>query len=261
MIAVAIVLIVLLLSLTATRIATVALTLTGLSHELARFQARSAFTGCGFTTTESEQIMSHPVRRKIIMLLMLLGNAGLVTVVSLFVIAFIGSQDKTQGLVRLATLVGGIIVIWLLSSSAPVTRAMERTILWALRKWTKVDVRDYVSLFRLSAGFSIFEMKVDPEDWVVDKTLAELNLPAEGVTVLGIMRPSGYVGVPRGETCIFADDILVLYGRTPAIDDLDTRRRGLLGERARREAVREEADRLKEQEAAEEQQTDDAGTN
>ncbi|MBN1555657.1 MAG: TrkA C-terminal domain-containing protein [Phycisphaerae bacterium] len=252
MIAVAIVLIVLLMSLTATRIATMALTLTGLSHELARFQARSAFTGCGFTTAESEQIMNHPVRRKIIMVLMLLGNAGLVTVVISSITAFAGTLDGVQGLIRLATLIGGVLVIWLLSRSRPVTRAMERVILWALRRWTKVDVRDYVSLFRLSAGFSICEMKVDPEDWVVDKSLAELNLPAEGITVLGIMRPGGYVGVPRGETRIFANDILVLYGQAQAIDDLDTRRKGALGDRARKEAVQEEADRLKEQQAAEE---------
>jgi len=245
-----------LLSLTATWIATVALTLTGLSHELARFQARSAFTGCGFTTVESEQIMNHPVRRQIIMVLMLLGNAGLVTVVISSITAFAGTQDKGQGFMRLATLIGGIVAIWLLSRSSPVTRAMERVILWSLRKWTKVDVRDYVSLFRLSAGFSICEMKVDPEDWVVDKTLAELNLPAEGITVLGIMRPSGYIGVPRGETRIFAHDILVLYGQTPSIDDLDTRHRGPLGDRARQEAVQEEADRLKEQQAAEEPQPD-----
>jgi hypothetical protein len=265
MVAVAIVLIALLFSLTATRIATMALTLTGLSHELARFQARSAFTGCGFTTAESEQIMSHPVRRQIIMVLMLLGNVGIVTIVSSAVIAFVGSKppeerENYHNLIRMGTLIGGVLVIWLLSRSAPVTRAMERLILWALRKWTKVDVRDYVSLFRLAAGFSIFEMKVDPEDWIVDKSLAELDLPAEGITVLGITRPSGYIGVPRGGTCIYAHDILVLYGRAEAIDDLDTRRKGALGDRARAEAVQEEADRLREQQAVEDSPPEEENT-
>ena len=62
-----------------TRVATVALTLTGLPKQSARFQARSAFTGTGFTTGEAESVLGHPVRRRIIMLLMLLGNLGLVT--------------------------------------------------------------------------------------------------------------------------------------------------------------------------------------
>ncbi len=57
---------VLFLSLLITRLATTALTLTGLSCEMARFQARSAFTGTGFTTSESEAIVNHPVRRRIL---------------------------------------------------------------------------------------------------------------------------------------------------------------------------------------------------
>ncbi len=73
------ILIVLVISLLVVRVATVALTLTGMSQQMAKFQARSAFTGAGFTTSESENVVGHPVRRRIIMLLMLVGNAGIVT--------------------------------------------------------------------------------------------------------------------------------------------------------------------------------------
>jgi hypothetical protein len=55
------------LSLVITRLATVPLNISGLSWETAKFQARSTFTGTAFTTSESETIMNHPVRRKIIM--------------------------------------------------------------------------------------------------------------------------------------------------------------------------------------------------
>ena len=67
------------LSLLLTRIATIALTATGMSQPSARFQARSALTGVGFTTTESEAVVAHPARRRIIMALMLLGSVGLAT--------------------------------------------------------------------------------------------------------------------------------------------------------------------------------------
>ncbi|MBL7026171.1 MAG: potassium transporter TrkA, partial [Candidatus Marinimicrobia bacterium] len=50
-------LIILTLSLIVTRIAAIALSVTGVSSETAQFQARSAFTGVGFTTTESESIL------------------------------------------------------------------------------------------------------------------------------------------------------------------------------------------------------------
>lgn len=66
-------LIVLTLSILVTRIATVALAHTGLSRESAKFQARSAFTGVGFTTNESEKVVNHPIRRRILLLRMLLG--------------------------------------------------------------------------------------------------------------------------------------------------------------------------------------------
>ena len=81
--------IVALLSLLVTRIAAMALMFTGLSHESARFQARSAFSGVGFTTTESELIMNHPVRRKIIMILMMLGNIGIATVVATVMVSLL----------------------------------------------------------------------------------------------------------------------------------------------------------------------------
>ena len=68
------VLVTLALALVITRVATVALTLTGLSKESARFQARSAYTGVGFTTTEAESVVGHPVRRRIVMILMLLAS-------------------------------------------------------------------------------------------------------------------------------------------------------------------------------------------
>ena len=85
-------LVVVILSILVTRFATIALTYTGLSRETARFQARSAFTGVGFTTSESENVVNHPVRRKILMLLMLFGNAGIVTVIASVVLAFINMK-------------------------------------------------------------------------------------------------------------------------------------------------------------------------
>lgn len=45
------------LSLIITKLATVALTMTGLSPDIARFQARSAFTGTGFTSSETEKVV------------------------------------------------------------------------------------------------------------------------------------------------------------------------------------------------------------
>ena len=77
MISILTLLVVLTLSILVTRIATVTLTYTGLSRESAKFQARSAFTGVGFTTNESEKAVNHPIRRRILLLLIPLSFASM----------------------------------------------------------------------------------------------------------------------------------------------------------------------------------------
>lgn len=98
MIAILTLLVIVTISLLVNRIATVALTFTGMSRDTARFQSRVAFTGAGFTTSESEQIMGHPVRRRIIMWLMFLGNAGLVTVIATLMTGFVNIDERERRL-------------------------------------------------------------------------------------------------------------------------------------------------------------------
>lgn len=124
-------LIVLTLSLLITRIATVALTHTGLSREVAQFQARSAFTGVGFTTGESEKVVQHPVRQRILMLLMLLGNAGFVSAVSSLLLTFTSPGGPEGLLLRLLFLGIGILVLWALATSPWADRYLSRLIKWA----------------------------------------------------------------------------------------------------------------------------------
>lgn len=82
------------LSILITRIATLALMHTGMARGTAKFQAKSAFTGAGFTTAESEMVVSHPVRQKIVMILILLGNAGIVTAISSLILTFVSRGDS-----------------------------------------------------------------------------------------------------------------------------------------------------------------------
>lgn len=56
-------------SLAVIHVATLVLVATGLSRTVARFQAPSALSGAGFTTSESEQVVGHPLRRRVIIML------------------------------------------------------------------------------------------------------------------------------------------------------------------------------------------------
>ena len=182
---VAALIIVLALSLLIIRIATVALAFTGLSEELARFQTQSAFFGVGFTTKESESIVNHPVRRRIISALMVFGHAVFATAVSTLILSFMDKQDI---LARLLYIAAGVLVLWILFTREWVNRKLSLLISLALRRWTTLNVRDYSSLLHLASRYSVTETLVQPKDWVADKTLGQLDLTREGVLVLGISK-------------------------------------------------------------------------
>lgn len=230
-------LVVLTVSLVVMRIGATALTLTGISSESARFQAESAFLGVGFTTRESELVTAHPVRRRIVMLLMLVGNAGLVAGISTVVLVFLNGSGG-GGFARAAALLAAVTVFWVAAASHRVDRHLSHLVEWALRRWTRLDVRDYVSLLRLAGEFAVVEFEVQPGAWLAGRTLAELDLRAEGALVLGVARRVGmYVGVPRGPTRIEPGDTVVVYGRAPLLNDLDRRPAGAAGDRAHDAAV------------------------
>ena len=226
------------LSLLITRIATEALTLTGLSRTSARFQARSAFTGTGFATSESEAIVKHPLRRRIIMWLMFLGNAGFITLISSLVLTFVSTSSAGDGVFRLIYLAIGIGILWLLATNRAFNRVLTRLVRKALRRWTDLDLKDYARLLHLKEEYQVTEIEVDDDNWLADKKLKQLRLADEGIAVLGIERRDRiYIGAPYGETCVYPGDTIVVYGRKSALVELETRPQGIEGERAHQEAV------------------------
>lgn len=232
------VLIAITLSLLITRVATEALTLTGLSRTSASFQARSAFTGSGFTTQESESVVQHPVRRRIVMWLMFLGNAGIITVISSLVLTFVSTASAEDGLSRLLYLLLGITVLWFLATNSAFNRLLTRLVRKALRRWTDLDLRDYANLLHLKDEYQVMEIEVDINSWLANKKLKEVKLRDEGIIILGIDRhDNSYIGAPYGDTYIYPRDTLILYGRKAALMELDLRREGIVGEQAHRDAI------------------------
>lgn len=186
---------VVLLSLIVTRVAAVLLVLTGMSHEAARFQARSAFMGVGFTTSEAEAVTTHPQRRRIVAALMLLGSAGLVTVIASLIVSF-GGTPRGDGLVRALALIGGLLLLYLVARSSWVDRRLE-ALVGDIMRAGGLSVRDYASLLDLEGDYAVAEKHVDAEDWMAGRTLGDLGLDREGISVLGVHRHrGGYLDSP-----------------------------------------------------------------
>ena len=117
-------LMVILFSIIFVRIGAVALEMTGLSKEVATFQAQSAYTGVGFTTSESEYVVSHPVRRKIIRILMFVGSAGIASAIAALFLSFVGKTQE-ESLYTLLYLIIGLILLYIFATSKLVDRGLR----------------------------------------------------------------------------------------------------------------------------------------
>ena len=118
---------VLVISLPVNRVGANALRLTWMSRESAEFQARSACTGVGFTTYESEDILNQPVRRRILIYLMLLSNLGVGAVVATLTL----SLTQATTLLGFCTAAIGILGVWMLARSKFVERQTNGLIAWS----------------------------------------------------------------------------------------------------------------------------------
>ena len=158
------------------KVGTVALKMTGLDIKRAKFQALSAFTGTGFTTRDSELVVRDDRRRRIIMTLMVLGNAGFVTVIA----TLIGSFASTQKLVQIPVhLIAIILIIYLVYRLGRRQRLMRRLADWIekrLAKWTSLQEIPIEEGFHLTEGYGVAAVRVQPTSEVIGHSLAEKAL-------------------------------------------------------------------------------------
>lgn len=219
-------LLVLALSFVVVRVGAIALAMTGLSDEVARFQALSAFSGAGFTTGESENVVNGPARRRIVAWLIRLGSAGIVTAVSTLMIGFVGGGEAPawEKLLLLAAGVG--LLVWAARSDW-LDRLTRPLIERALARATTLELRDYAGLLHLREDWRVGELRVEPGTWLTGGSLRDLRLRDEGVIVLGIEHEGGrWQGAPGPDARPREGDLLILYGRADRLDELAGRREG-----------------------------------
>lgn len=212
-------LLVLAVSLLIIRVGTIVLTLTGLSEDVAGFQALSAFTGTGFTTPESSSVVDHPARRRIISHLMILGNLGVVSAVTTAILSVGELRDPRLGMKALALLTAGLAGLLFFSFNHRVRKWLSAPLTRSLSWMTGLDLKDYAEVLQVHGGYQVVEFPITDEHWAVGKNLAELDISSRGVWVLGLWRQDEeYIGVPGPRTKLLAGDVVVVYGLEEGIE-------------------------------------------
>lgn len=209
------------LSLVVVRVGATALMMTGLSWDTASFQAYSAFFGVGFTTKEAEMVVDHPIRRRIIKHLILLGNVGLTSAFATLVVTFVQTSGTTQTLKAVGWIIGGLAVLVLLANIKALKAVLDLLIRKTLERAGVSHALDYDLLLRVQSGFCVSEIDILEDSPLAGHTLAESRPADQGIIVLGITGKDGvFHGVPGPRDRVVVGDMITVYGHEEAIKEV-----------------------------------------
>lgn len=230
---------VVIVSMTIIRFGATALRMTGLSTDVARFQAKSAFSGVGYTTSESELVISHPLRRRIVSLMVTVGNFGVPAMMAAILLAFQGAEDAFMGAQRIAAVLCILICLAIIARSQWIDGIIEHIIEWLLARWTEIEVVDYQSVLEVERGYRVARLPIKADSWLAQgSSLRDLRLAQAGVLVIGIHRGGDYIGTPGADVVILPGDELMVYAAQSTIEELSTRTTGYEGDVRHLEAMR-----------------------
>ncbi|MDF2613974.1 MAG: conserved rane protein of unknown function [Clostridia bacterium] len=195
---------------------TVVFMLTGMSHTRARFQVISLLTSCGFTTAESEIVVSSRTRRKIAITIMIFGNLFNVSVVSLLVNTIMSFSKRHSFSVLQATSYLIVFVVFI---------AIIKRVPWVRVTFDKVVKRIATKvMFNKNSnpllildnfhGFVIVEVKViEVPKKFNNKTLLESRISKDyGIRILAIKRDDRTIGDISMDEMIIKNDRMIVYG-------------------------------------------------
>ena len=211
MYAVATFLVVAVITVAFTKLATGALIATGVPPESAAFQARSAFSGAGFTTTEAENVVNHRVRRRIIGTTMFVGSLGTPTLVLTVLVGFVapGPGSTTE---RVLVTISGLFLIIMAVFNKPSQRWLQGVgQRYVQRRLAPSLASDRIDLLVLSDEFAVQAVRLEttPDESV--RSLRGLAQAFPDVTILGIRRGRDYFGAPPVDVDLQAGDELIMY--------------------------------------------------
>ncbi|MFC1927071.1 TrkA C-terminal domain-containing protein [Chloroflexota bacterium] len=213
---VGILLITIFISFIAVRIGGFALQLTGIEAEIARFQALSAFSGTGFTTREAERVVGHRTRRRIVTILIILGNAGTVTVIATLVASFTQVGGYSWFFIRLAIIVAGIVGLYQLIIRS---NFGQRIIDWLQKPVVNRVLRTAPlaeEIFHVEKDWAISLVTMKGSSKSIGQSVTDIT--AEGdIEILGINRAGAYLVRPGMEDKIAQGDRLLVYANRRAV--------------------------------------------
>ena len=220
MYAVATFLVVAVLSMAFTRLAAGALIATGLPPDVASFQARSAFSGAGFTTTEAENVVNNPDSRKIIGTTMFVGNLGTPTLVVTVLVGFL-APGPGNTVERVMVAISGLVLAVLLVTNRPMQRWLVKVGQREARRRLLPHLDNQVlELLAVGDDFVVGAVQVTAGTGPTVRSLRSIDDALPAVRVLGVQQSGGFFGTPPVDVELTAGDKIIAYGRRSDLQNL-----------------------------------------
>ena len=193
------------------RAGAIALVMTGMHYEQAKFQALSAFTATGFTTREAEKVVNHPTRRKIVSTLMIGGYAGVAAVIvsATSTLATSSAKDLPQ---TVMILVLGIIIIYLIARSTGLMQRWENYVERFLRHRYVFEYEPVEELLHLAEGYGLVKMEIVADSVLLGKTIMQIGRAKKDSLILGVERGKSWYPSRQMKEPVQEKDQLVIYG-------------------------------------------------
>ena len=189
---------------------------TGLPEEKARFQVISLLTGCGFTTRESELLLSTRSRRRLARLTMLFGYVFNLTIVSAFINVFFSLKVSELAADLISSIIPLSVVLFILAFiRVPKVRAWgDRLIEKLAGRIIHNNVSNTILLMDYIGEDSIAQVTLNrvPEE-LRNKPLASSGLRSDHNILVMLVEPKGGKAEPAGANTVFnAGDKLTVFG-------------------------------------------------
>ncbi|MBN2484173.1 MAG: TrkA C-terminal domain-containing protein [Candidatus Omnitrophica bacterium] len=193
------------------RIATVVLKMTGLDEETAWFQSVSAFTGTGFTTKEAEPVLEDDIRRKTVIVLMILGRIGFVSVIAGLFVSF-GKDNILNDLWKALLLILSIALLYKATTLREFSVWLNRFIEKRIVAKGLVEQQTLEELFRLPKGYGIAQLTMTKDTEELGQSLSAAGFIKKDILVLSIQRENRLIAFPHADDVLEEGDKLLCYG-------------------------------------------------
>ena len=189
---------------------------TGLPDEKARFQVMSLLTGCGFTTRESEMVVTSRARRRLARITMLFGYVFNITIVSAFVNVFLSFK-----LTEMTDFVGGIFIPLAVTVLLLVLMRFQSVRVWVSHgiermagRLMKQEGDNSILLMDYIGQDALAQVTVNevPEE-LRDRALADTGLRSENNILVMLVEHCDEKAVPADADTVFRPgDKLTVFG-------------------------------------------------